>query len=557
VVKVTPPWTARAYLGACAIACVAYFLVPPKPAAVVYDALGLAAAVALALGGRRQPRASRTGWYLLAAGMVAWVGGDIYWTGYELAGREAPFPSWADASYLCAYPLWTAGLLILVRSRTGRAERDVLIDAGIVTWSAAMLWWVFLIGPQVEAGEPLLTVLTTVAYPLGDLLLVAVAARMLLGPGARASGHRLLLAGMAATLIADVTYMIAVLHDWYRAGLWIDLGWLLIYALWGAAALSRPPAAAAAGPGRPARRSPLVVRLAPVALAALIIAALDLTQATESGGKELVVGIGITVTLVLIAVRVAEMFRTNERDADELAEQGRMLRRALEDLEAVEAERIRLLDQTVRATEEERARVAVELHDGPIQHLTALSFRLGRARSRVVAGDAGRAGESIDRAEQELGEHIAELRRLMRDLRPPALDEGGVEAALRDQIDVFRTGRGISVELDARLDRELDPDSQVVLYRITQEALANVAKHANARSVLVRLVSRGDAATLEVRDDGVGFDQRGAVDFARNGHFGLAGMAQRASMVGGSFTVRSAPGAGTVVRVDVPARIGA
>jgi signal transduction histidine kinase len=92
----------------------------------------------------------------------------------------------------------------------------------------------------------------------------------------------------------------------------------------------------------------------------------------------------------------------------------------------------------------------------------------------------------------------------------------------------------------------------VVLYRITQEALANVLKHENARTVHVRLSTPNSHATLEVDDDGAGFDERRTRRFARDGHFGLAGMSQRASMVGGSFHVQSSPGAGTSVRVDVP-----
>jgi signal transduction histidine kinase len=258
------------------------------------------------------------------------------------------------------------------------------------------------------------------------------------------------------------------------------------------------------------------------------------------------------VTFSLIAVRVGLMFRTIERDAEDLAHQGRTLRIALEELHAVQAERKRLLDRTMRATEEERARVAVELHDGPIQRLTALSFRLGRARARLRAGDAGRTDETIELAERELAEHIGELRRLMTDLRPPALDERGLEAALRDQVEAFRTRSGAGVTFDARLDGPIEGDTQLVLYRIAQEALANVLKHAQAHSVRVRLLSSDRRASLAVDDDGVGFDAEGGGELTNDGHFGLAGMAQRASMAGGTLEVRSRPGTGTSIRVDVP-----
>jgi signal transduction histidine kinase len=551
------PLRARIYLGASLLGCLVYYLAPPRAAAVLYDMLGAAAAIALLVGGLKRPPGRRLAWYLLAAGMLGYVAGDTYWTGYELAGREAPFPSWADAMYLAAYPLWTIGLLILARRRAGRADRDILIDAAIVTAAAALLSWVFLIGPQVDADEPALVVLTSIAYPIADLLLLGVLVRMLLGIGGRTTSYRFLLAGLAVTLVSDVAYTFAVLGGWYRSGSWIDLGWLLLYAAWGTAALSPSPGISEETDAiRP--RYPLMWRLAPFATAALVITMLDILEVVNVDKEDnaFAIGVGAAVTFALIAVRVGLMFRRIERDAEDLAAQGRTLRQTLDELHIAQADRTRLLDRTIRATEEERARVAVELHDGPIQRLTALSFRLGRARTRLRAGDTNQTDESLSVAERELGEHIDELRRLMSDLRPPALDEGGVEAALRDQLEIFRERSGAQVSFESDVDRELSGDTQVVLYRITQEALANVLKHAHAQRVRVRLSTPNRHASLQVEDDGVGFDQGRVHEFARDGHFGLAGMAQRASMVGGTFHIVSEPGRGTSVRADVPARNG-
>lgn len=162
---------------------------------------------------------------------------------------------------------------------------------------------------------------------------------------------------------------------------------------------------------------------------------------------------------------------------------------------------------------------------------------------------------AIDTVEREIGDSIRELRRLMSDLRPPALDEGGLEAALRDQVELFQRRTGLRATFESALDGELEPDAQVVLYRIAQEALTNVTKHAHASHVSVRLTTPNHHATLEVSDDGVGFDETLARHRAKDGHFGLAAMDQRASMVGGSLEVRSAPGGGTRVVVDVPVRI--
>jgi signal transduction histidine kinase len=543
-----------AYVGACLAACAVYFfLAPPRVAAVIYDGIGVAAAIALLVGARTRPPGQRIAWYLLAAGMAGQVGGDIYWTGFEMAGVLAPYPSWADLAYLSTYPLWATGLMILARQRAGRADRMALIDSAIVTCSAALLAWVFLIEPQIGSGESRLSVLTSAAYPVMDLLLLSVLVRLLLGTGGHTTAHRLLLVGTTVSLIADVTYMLAVLGDWYSAGSWIDLGWLMLYTCWGAAALSPSPDRAET-PSAHAGYS-LMWRLTPFATAAAVVSiliVLDVMHLTQTTG--LAIGVGAGLTFGLIGVRVGMMFRTIERDAQNLSDQGRTLQRALDELHVAQVERTRLLDRTVRATEEERARVAVELHDGPIQRLTALSFRLGRARARIRAGDLDRTDQSIELAEKELGEHIGELRRLMTDLRPPALDEGGLEAALCDQIESFRARSGADVTFEAENDRELHGDAQVVLYRIAQEALANVTKHAQAHRVRVSLSTSDGRARLEVTDDGVGFHPDDARMFAREGHFGLAGMAQRASMIGGELEITSSFGGGTSVLVTVPAR---
>lgn len=254
----------------------------------------------------------------------------------------------------------------------------------------------------------------------------------------------------------------------------------------------------------------------------------------------------MAITIALTGVRVGMMFATVERHAAILDEQRRALGRTLADLRAAEAERIRLLDRTVRATEEERSRVAVELHDGPIQQMSALSFRMGTHRARLRASDGGAVDVAIDTVEREIGDSIRELRRLMSDLRPPALDEGGLEVALREQVELFQRRTGLRATFESALDGELEPDAQVVLYRIAQEALTNVTKHAHASHVSVRLTTPNHHATLEVSDDGVGFDETLARHRAKDGNFGLAAMDQRASMVGGSLEVRSAPGGATL-----------
>jgi signal transduction histidine kinase len=542
------PLRARVFLGAALLTTAVYLTLHEPAMSITYDLLGFAAALALYAGARSLPVERRLPWYLLTAGMVAWVAGDTIWSVYDWVGEEAPFPSIADALYLLAYPLWILGLMKLSR-RGGRRDWIVLVDAMIVVVSAGLVAWLYLIRGQVEGLHSFWEIAISAAYPLVDILLLGVLVRMLLSSRRWEGVHRLLLLGLVATLASDVAYAVALLGDGYSAGV-IDLGWLAFYTFWGTAGLAVSSTTDEAQ--SPARRLPPWLRMVPISIAVLIMPVLSWIQAARGEPSNIALSVAAIPLVLLVAVRFGIMLARTQQVADDLDTKSTALQRALDDLHMVQAERARLLDRTVRATEEERARVAVELHDGPIQQFTVLGFRLGKARSRLRARDVDGTDQALALVEEELSRGIAELRRLMSDLRPPALDEGGLEAALRDQVELFghRTGVQISFESDAR--GEPDPDTQVVLYRITQEALTNVTRHASARRVHVRLSTPNSHATLEIRDDGVGFDESRAAVSSQDGHFGLAGMAQRAAMVGGRFEVHSRPGAGTEIQVEVP-----
>ena len=548
-----PAWW---YLGAGAAGTIAFYLVSEQPSAVLYDLFGAAAAVALFIGARSRPPTERLPWYLLALGVVGWVAGDSVWTAYQLIGREAPYPSYADVSYLIAYPLWIVGLLLFVRHGGKRSDPTVLLDAIIVMISGGVASWLLVIEPAI-AGEPRLTlaVAVTVAYPVMDVLLLGLLVRLLLAPTTDRTVHRLLVTGLVATLVADTAYSIAIINGTYTNQAWMDLGWLVFYTTWGLAGLR------SASSGRARRLVPvgpsIWVSLLSFAFAAITLLAAFLAADLQHGGAGIVLVIAAAVpTLTLLGVRFAIAMRRAEGDRRRLDLQRERLEDALVHLRRVEGERTELLDQTVRAAEEERARIAVELHDGPLQHLAALSFRIGLARAQLQTSDIQSADGALARAELELSDDIGELRRLMRDLRPPALDEWGLEGALRDHCEVVARRIGTPV----RLEYERGPlphDTEIVLYRIAQEALSNVARHAGATEVEVHVVARGGQASLMVRDDGAGFDASDEGPFSLGGHLGLAGMAQRASMVGGTLRVRSEPGAGTTVSVLVPHAVAA
>ena len=205
--------------------------------------------------------------------------------------------------------------------------------------------------------------------------------------------------------------------------------------------------------------------------------------------------------------------------------------------------------RVIKAQEEERKRVAREIHDGPAQSLANLVLRT-EICERLLAQD-------IDEALNELGElkktakgSLTELRRIIFDLRPMALDDLGLVPALRRYLEDLRDRLGLPVEL-VILGEEvrLDLNQEVTLFRLAQEAVNNARKHAQAKEIRVRLEFAPLAATLVVEDDGRGFIPSETGSFAG---FGLLGMRERAELVGGDFEVTSAPGEGTRIRVRVP-----
>jgi PAS domain S-box-containing protein len=231
--------------------------------------------------------------------------------------------------------------------------------------------------------------------------------------------------------------------------------------------------------------------------------------------------------------------------------------RDVSERKALERERAQLLDKTVQAAEEERTRLAAELHDWPIQRLTTMGYDLARAHRWLEKTDLDKGLAILESSQQQLSSEINGLRELMASLRPPVLDEVGLEAALREHIKNFSHRAGVTCSLDTAVVRRLEPEIETVLYRVTQEALTNVSKHAAAEHLWVTLQAENGSTELEIRDDGIGFASADTTTLTRNGHFGLIGMRQRVEMAGGRFSVTSRPGEGVVIRaIFVPAEGG-
>ncbi len=212
-------------------------------------------------------------------------------------------------------------------------------------------------------------------------------------------------------------------------------------------------------------------------------------------------------------------------------------------------ERRRLLSKLVRAQEEERRRIAADIHDDSVQVLTALALRLELLRRRT---DDPSVLEGLSEAERTARLAITRLRHLMFELRPPVLDRDGLAAALRLQVEQLKHDYGLDYVFEDELVSEPEGETGAVVYRIAQEALVNVVKHANASTVRLRLQSREGGVFARVADDGRGFDP--AVD--PGVHFGLVAMRERAEMTGGWCHVSSVVGRGSVVELFVPESVG-
>jgi two-component system sensor histidine kinase DegS len=205
----------------------------------------------------------------------------------------------------------------------------------------------------------------------------------------------------------------------------------------------------------------------------------------------------------------------------------------------------------VEAQEAERARLAQEIHDGPGQALTNAIFQV-EYLERMIVRDPRGARVELRFLRDVLRRELSDVRTFISALRPPVLDQLGLDGAIRDTIDHMQTltGLPITAELTAPPER-LGEAAQTVVLRIVQEALHNVRKHAAASAVTVSTEARDGEWTLEVRDDGQGFDV-GAVAARGRRNFGLQFMRERAELIGASFDVRSRPDGGTVVRLMIP-----
>lgn len=207
-----------------------------------------------------------------------------------------------------------------------------------------------------------------------------------------------------------------------------------------------------------------------------------------------------------------------------------------------------MLRHLLAVQDRDRKLLAYELHDGLAQQLSGALMLLQAFRERA-ADNPSEAWKSFDAGLRTLAQAVTEVRRVIGGLRPPVLDESGVVAAIEGLVYEAQQPGGPQIEFaaDVQFDR-LEPILENAIFRIVQECLTNACRHSKSQKVSVRLSQRKDSVRVEVRDWGVGFDPAAV----RGAHHGLPGIRGRARMLGGRAVVRSAPGQGTRVLVELP-----
>jgi signal transduction histidine kinase len=241
---------------------------------------------------------------------------------------------------------------------------------------------------------------------------------------------------------------------------------------------------------------------------------------------------------------VEESLRKSERRYSELLEQSRHMQ-----------EQLRLLSrQLLLAQEEERKMISRELHDQIAQTLTGINIQLATLKTEAMVNVKG-LQKKITRTQRMVEKSVEIVHRFARELRPTVLDDLGLIPALHSYMIGFSKRTGIHIHFrtfsSSRIE-QLNNATRTVFYRVAQEALTNVARHAQASRVEVSFEKHPNAICLKIKDDGKSFQVQRVLHTKGNNHLGLLGMRERLEMVGGSFSVESAPGKGTTVRAQIP-----
>jgi signal transduction histidine kinase len=544
-----------AYAATGIVVVVGYFTATGSSAdarSAIYQAMGLAAAIAVLAGVWLHRPSNKRPWLLFAAGLLLWSSGDAYWNYYQwLLGKDAPFPSPADGLYIAAYPVLALGVVTLMRG-WGRAKLRDMLDGAIVSVSATVVIWMVLMGPLArQSGQSGLGTATSLGTTAGDILVLAAIAQLITSRRRTSNfALRAIGASIAVTLASDCVYAYLNLSSSYSTGMLVDAGWLLGYALFGAAALHPSMRSIGAMPAAASMLTPLrFVSLGAALLAPPLALVIQSTFSTPRDTLE--IGIGCTITVLLVAWRVWLLSRERESAQAELTSQNEQL---------VALDRVR--DEFIASVSHE--------------FRTPLTSIRGYAE---LLQDANLDAEQRDYV-NVIDRNSARLASLVEDLLLMAqIQSGGLpldlnEVVLNDLIarageaaKPFAASKHIDLEIDTEQDLVTTQADAERLGQVLDNLVSNAIKYTpNGGDVSITMTHTGDDATIAISDTGIGIPQaEQAQMFSRffrtsnardsgieGSGLGLAITRGIVEAHGGTIGFASVEGVGTTFRLTVP-----
>lgn len=555
-----------AFLAAGAAAIGVYFALPPDAQSITFVGIGFVSVCAIYAGARTNVLAAdRLPWLLFAIGLLGQVAGDAIFAVYEISlDREPPSPSIADAFYLGSYPVLALGVLLVLRRLGTQTSRAAIIDTVVIFCGVMLVQWIFFIDPYnhqrfgTEGAR-----LVQQAQPALDVLLLVALAQLLVGPGGRTAGYRLLLVSLALWVLADELYGLDV--EGYEGGDYVDGLWLGSYVVWGAAAL-HPSIGRIAEPDR--RRFPRLTATRLALLAAALLAApaiLLVERIAHHRVHAYVLGIGgaLLATLVLLRlaglVRAVERSRRSEGHARREAEQAQRLL-AYQNKQLVELDQLK--DEFVSSVTHE-LRTPLTSISGYVELL--LEGEDDEEKRQYLA--------IVERNAERLLGLVSDL------LFTARLQDGRLELG-KERVDISELARdavssarpraeAAAVELRAEIGDVRPVDGEAVrLAQLLDNLVSNAIKFTPAGgNVLVSVGQREGWVCVEVTDTGIGisevererlferfFRSQNALERQIQGTgLGLYISKAIAESHGGRIGVRSGEGAGTTFLVELPA----